>query len=97
MAREHTAEAIERLVQIMRAEDDGRALAAIQQLLDRGWGRPITPVVTDQPVESLSLLHLIAARRVAEVMQATLEAQNQNDSAKGDAPPVIDYSVPALE
>lgn len=97
MAREHTAEAIERLVQIMRAEDDGRALAAIQQLLDRGWGRPITPVVTDQPVESLSLLHLIAARRVAEVMQATLEAQTANESGKADSPPVIDYSVPALE
>ena len=97
MCREYTPEAVAKLVEIMRADDHGRALAAIQQLLDRGWGRPITPVVTDQPVESLSLLHLIAARRVAEVMQATLEAQTANDSANPDSPPVIDYSVPALE
>ena len=97
IAREHTVEAVEKLVEVMRGEDHSRALYAIQQLLDRGWGKPITPIVSDQPVESLSLLHLIAARRVAEAMQATLEAQNQNDSANGDAPPVIDYSVPALE
>ena len=97
ICREHTREAVEKLVEIMRSDDTGKALNAVQQLLDRGWGKPITPIVSDQPVESLSLLHLIAARRVAEVMQATLEGQTANDSAKGDSPPVIDYSVPALE
>lgn len=80
----------------MRAEDDDRALRAIQMLLDRGWGRPITPVVTNDTPESLSVLHLIAARRIAETLQGVIEAKAQtgNDS---EAPKVIDYSVPALE
>lgn len=95
ICREHTREAIDRLVQIMRAEDDGRALAAIDQLLNRGWGRPITPVVTDQPVESLSLLHLIAAKRIADVLQAEVE-QRANESGEAK-PTAIDFSIPALE
>lgn len=95
LCRQHTKEAIERLVQIMRAEDDGRALMAVQQLLDRGWGKPITPIVDETPTESLSLLHLIAARRVAEALEHM--AQTANNSAVPDSPQVIDYSVPALE
>jgi hypothetical protein len=96
LAREHTKEAVERLVAIMRAEDDGRALAAIQQLLDRGWGRPITPIVDETEGTSLTLLHLIAARRVGEVLQAAMEGQTANESGKAESG-TIDYSVPALE
>ena len=96
LCREYTPEAVAKLVEIMRADDHGKALAAIQQLLDRGWGRPITPVVTDQPVESLSLLHLGAARRIAEVLQAEVE-QRANESPGESGPKTIDFSVPALE
>ena len=96
LCREHTAEAVRRLVQIMRAEDDGRALAAIQQLLDRGWGRPITPIVDETEGTSLTLLHLIAARRVAETLQAVAEGKTENESGDSSKP-VVDYSVPALE
>ncbi len=96
MAREHTKEAVERLVAIMRADDDGRALAAIQQLLDRGWGRPVTPIVDETEGTSLTLLHLIAARRVAETLQAVAEGQTANDSGEAKAG-TIDYTQPALE
>jgi len=96
MAREHTKEAVERLVAIMRADDDGRALAAIQQLLDRGWGRPVTPIVDETEGTSLTLLHLIAARRVAETLQAVAEGQTANDSGKTESG-TIDYTQPALE
>lgn len=96
LARQHTREAVEKLVEIMRGDDTGKALGAVQQLLDRGWGKPITPIVDETPPESLSLLHLIAARRVAETIEAM--AQKANDSAAPDSDPkVIDYSVPALE
>lgn len=95
LCREYTPEAVAKLVEIMRADDHGKALAAIQQLLDRGWGRPITPVVTDTPTDSMSMLHLIAARRVAEALEHM--AQTANNSAVPDSPQVIDYSVPALE
>ena len=97
MAREHTKEAIERLVAIMRADDDGRALAAIQQLLDRGWGRPITPIVDETEGTSLTLLHLIAARRVGEVLQAAVEGKTTNDSGGEAKAGTIDYTQPALE
>ncbi len=96
MAREHTPEAIQRLVAIMRADDDGRALAAIQQLLDRGWGRPVTPIVDETEGTSLTLLHLIAARRVAETLQAVAEGKTENESGEAKAG-TIDYTQPALE
>ena len=96
LARQHTKEAVQRLVAIMRADDDGRALAAIQQLLDRGWGRPITPIVDETEGTSLTLLHLIAARRVGEVLQAVMDGQSTNDSGEAKSG-TIDYTQPALE
>lgn len=95
LAREHTVEAVEKLVEVMRGDDPSRALYAVQQLLDRGWGKPITPIVDETPTESLSLLHLIAARRVAEALEQVVQSANDSPDAKG--PAVIDYSVPALE
>jgi len=96
LAREHTAEAVRRLVQIMRAEDDDRALRAIQQLLDRGWGRPITPIVDETEGTSLTLLHLIAARRVGEVLQAAMDGKAETEAGEAKAG-TIDYTQPALE
>ncbi len=87
---------MQRLVQIMRSEDDDRALRAVQQLLDRGWGRPITPIVDETQGDSLTLLHLIAARRVGEVLQAAMEGKAETESGEAKAG-TIDYSVPALE
>ena len=96
MCREHTPEAVAKLVEIMRSDDHGKALNAVQQLLDRGWGRPITPIVDETQGDSLTLLHLIAARRVGEVLQAAMEGQTANES--GEAKPgTIDYTQPALE
>ena len=78
----------------MRADDDGRALNAVQQLLDRGWGRPITPIVDETEGTSLTLLHLIAARRVGEALQAAMEGKAEAGEEK---PAPIDYNQPALE
>src|SRR5678815_2636272 len=96
MCREHTPEAVAKLVEIMRSDDHGKALNAIQQLLDRGWGRPVTPIVDETEGTSLTLLHLIAARRVAETLQAVAEGKTANESGDSSKP-VVDYSVPALE
>lgn len=96
LAREHTVEAVEKLVEVMRGDDHSRALYAVQQLLDRGWGKPITPIVDETPPESLSLLHLIAARRVAEALEGVVQRANES-AVPGSDPKVIDYSVPALE
>ena len=46
LARAHTVEAMETLLEVMRCKDaahSARTVAA-NSLLDRGWGKPITPV-----------------------------------------------------
>jgi hypothetical protein len=96
MCREHTPEAVAKLVEIMRSDDHGKALNAIQQLLDRGWGRPVTPIVDETEGTSLTLLHLIAARRVGEALQAAMAGQTANESGEANAG-TIAYSQPALE
>ena len=45
LAREHTPEAIETLVKIMRNDNHPQQGWAADKLLDRGWGRPIVPTV----------------------------------------------------
>lgn len=97
MCREHTKEAVEKLVEIMRGDNPGMALNAVQQLLDRGWGKPITPIVDETPTESVSLLHLIAARRVAEALEASIKHASSGNALSDKEPAVIDYSQPALE
>ncbi len=96
LCRSHTREAVEKLVEIMRADDHGKALNAVQQLLDRGWGRPVTPIVDETEGTSLTLLHLIAARRVGEVLQAAMDGKAEPETGETKSA-TIDYSVPALE
>ncbi len=48
LARSHTIEAIDTLVELMRHGKDGRVRGtAAQALLDRGWGRPKVEVFTE--------------------------------------------------
>lgn len=49
LAREYTAEAFETLTQIMGDEDAPAAarVAAVQTILDRGWGKPAQHVEVD--------------------------------------------------
>lgn len=45
LAQEHTGEAIEKLVYLMRhAESEAARIAAIKELLDRAHGRPTQPI-----------------------------------------------------
>jgi hypothetical protein len=39
LARAHTVEAIERLLQVIRGDNDRAAVAACSIILDRGWGK----------------------------------------------------------
>lgn len=40
LAREHTEEAIETLIGLMRTGNNRSKLAAAREMLDRGWGKP---------------------------------------------------------
>ena len=52
-AREHSLEAIETLVLVMRNGKPGEAMMAAQALLDRAWGRP--KVTVDAEVQARSV------------------------------------------
>jgi hypothetical protein len=50
LARLHTQEALETLVDIMRTgKTDSARAAAASELLSRGWGKPSLPIRTEQP------------------------------------------------
>jgi hypothetical protein len=50
LAREYTAEAIERLATWMRGKNATASVAAAQAILDRGWGKPAQPQTGEHPV-----------------------------------------------
>jgi hypothetical protein len=107
MCRVMTPQVVRRLGEMIEDEDHRVALAACKEILDRGFGRPVQPVQDDTEGTSLSMLHLIAARAVAERLQSEWEAQGSKGAANGQngssTPPggatgvIIDYSEPALE
>ena len=95
LARKHTIEAVNVLADLLKDQDGRLRLAAARELLDRGYGRPIQPVVDDTKAgEGLTVMHLLAAQHVAELMRA---AAGQNATGQSESGPVIDFSVPALE
>ncbi len=64
LARQHTEESVEKLVEIMRDENAPPSAqgAAANSLLDRGWGRPDQSVTVDNGESLLSILDEIERR-----------------------------------
>jgi hypothetical protein len=81
LARAHTEDAIRALVAAL--QNPRERVQAAQVLLDRAWGKPVQPV-EGEGAQSLSVLHLIAAREVSEQNQRALLEKG------GPAPPVIE-------
>jgi hypothetical protein len=53
LAREHTAEIIERLLFWVRSDNPRASVAACQALLDRGYGKPSQELEIDYPVRGM--------------------------------------------
>lgn len=81
ICREHTMSAIHALVMALGREQ--HAVAAAQILLDRGYGKA-PMVIEGAETGSLTMMHLIAARAVAEQVQALLAAGVKPDSFNGN-------------
>lgn len=63
LARSYTTEAIETLVELMRAGKEERVRGtAAQALLDRGWGKPKVEVVTDEKQDYIAALRAVNER-----------------------------------
>ena len=98
LARQHTAAAIEALVAALK--DPKTRVPAAVALLNRGHGLPVQPITGEGP-QSITIMHLVAAREVSEEIQRALEAANGAtppptiDAAPSHEPP--DLCAPALE
>ena len=63
LARSYTTEAIDTLVELMRAGKDERVRGtAAQALLDRGWGKAKVEVVTDEKQDYIAALKAVNER-----------------------------------
>ena len=80
-AREHTPEAIARLVKWMRSKNPSASVAACNALLDRGWGKPRQEIeVTRKALRDMTDDELIAD------IQRTKAALAEADAGPGDGP-----------
>jgi hypothetical protein len=68
LARQHTEQAVRALVEALR--DPKLKVAAATALLDRGWGRPIQPL---QSENRTAVLHLVAAQQASRELIAELK------------------------
>jgi hypothetical protein len=73
LAREHTAAAIQTLVDCLR--DPRLRVQAATALLDRAWGKPLQPVRDENDTPTLSATHLLAAQLVSRELILELEAR----------------------
>lgn len=82
LARQHTTAAVRTLVEALR--DPKLKVAAATALLDRGWGKPVQPL---QSENQSTMLHLIAARDISRELIAELKPPPTLAE-----PPVIDMA-----
>ena len=75
LARTHTAVAMKTLVQIMRDKEAPAhaRVAAANAILDRGWGKPVPPIETEDG-KPLEFIHRIERVIVQPGDNATMEA-----------------------
>ncbi len=82
LARQHTEESIEKLVEIMRDENAPPSAqgAAANSLLDRGWGRPDQSVSIDPGHSLLTILDEIERRAELRTIEGeTIDNDTQPD------------------
>jgi hypothetical protein len=65
LAQQHTAEAIEALVDVVRTGKPAERVQAATALLDRGWGRPSTAIEMTSTVKT-SLVDLLTSLNAVE-------------------------------
>jgi hypothetical protein len=101
----HGQEALTRLLQLMRQSDDARVtLAATQEILNRGYGRPsqaveVTQNFHEDVIDQLRMVQdrtLTAARHAAEAAAVAEDDQRQSeilDVVQNDGATIIEMSA----
>lgn len=104
LAREHGPRCIEVAAELLEDTDPRIRLATLVALLDRGYGRPIQAIATQDNALSLTFLHLIAARASSEEINAIYRqvingevVAPEFDADNATAAMPVDLMAPALE
>ena len=72
----YSLEAVEKVAQVMRGDDNKLALTAAAMILDRGWGKPIQQMEVGQPGDFTDLSdHQL--EEFIKVTQAKIDESNQ--------------------
>jgi hypothetical protein len=90
LAREHTAAAIETLVQALK--DPRLKVQAAEALLNRGWGKPLQPL-RDENGDTNTVLHLTAAHAVSRELVLELASGPATSAVQPTQPKVIDLAL----
>jgi hypothetical protein len=98
LARSFTEQAVLTLVEALR--DPRLKVQAAVAILDRGWGRPVTPVVANDASDRWEL-HLLAAKAISVELRAEREPGPPLIEGAGSAEPQHNgrdfLAEPALE
>jgi hypothetical protein len=87
LARAHTPEAMQRLVELMQSKNEQTALAAVRELLDRGFGKPVQAIdKTERKVEVGALF-----------LEAVMKANKPPTVPGPDEARVIEGALPQAE
>src|SRR5262245_12383711 len=83
LAREHTAEALHTIVEIMRhSRSDAVRLAAAEAILDRGWGRPAQAITGPEDVP----FQMAAVNQVVEQFRERILSLTAGTVGAGEPP-----------
>jgi hypothetical protein len=90
LAREHGPKCIEVAAALLNSDDERIRLAAVIALLDRGFGRPPQAIVTPDNTQSITFMHLVAARAFSDELAAERAAAENSG-----APTISGKAAPA--
>jgi hypothetical protein len=96
IARGHTPAAIAALVAAL--DNPRERVAAATVLLGYGWGRPAQTIAPADDTQSITFMHLVAARAASDELNRSRVIEGDAVATTADRETIpFDLSVPALE
>ena len=93
ICQKHGEKACQVLEKLLDSKDERIQFAAAKEVLDRGFGKPVQAVTSDNPVATLTFLHLVAAKQWSDANAGRVvdvEPQSQSEAPR-------DLMAPATE
>jgi hypothetical protein len=98
LARQHGPRCIQVAAELLEDPDPRIRLAALVALLDRGFGRPAQTVNAQDNAQSITFMHLVAARASSDELNRSRLIEGDAVATTTDRETIpVDLSVPALE